>query len=79
MMDEADFYNAELENVLFQNCSLDKAEFSAVKCKNVDLRTSEISNVLGVEGLAGTIIDYTQLINLSPLLASKFNITVSDE
>jgi uncharacterized protein YjbI with pentapeptide repeats len=79
VLDEADFYNAELNNVWFQNCSLQKAEFSAAKCKAVDLRGSEISSLLGVEGLAGATIDSAQLVAISQLLAQSFKIHVSDK
>ena len=79
VLDEADFYSAELENVQFQGCSLSKAEFSAAKCKAVDLRTSEITEVLGVEGLAGATIDSVQLIAISQCLAQAFKINVSNE
>jgi uncharacterized protein YjbI with pentapeptide repeats len=79
VLDEADFYSSELENVQFQGCSLNKAEFSAAKCRFVDLRTSEIAGILGIEGLAGATIDSVQLIAISQLLAQSFKINISDE
>jgi hypothetical protein len=79
ILDETDFYSAELENVSFQNCSLYKTEFSSAKCKMVDLRSSEIANILGIEGLAGTIIDSVQLVAISQTLAQSLKIRVSDD
>lgn len=78
VLDEADFYSAELDNVQFQSCSLFKTEFSAAKCKSVDLRTSEIADVLGIEGLKGATIDGVQLISLAPLLASQLGLKIKN-
>jgi uncharacterized protein YjbI with pentapeptide repeats len=78
-LDEADFYAAELCNVSFGNCTLSKTEFSGSKLKQVDLRSSDISSVLGANSLAGAIIDSTQLITLAPLLAAEAKIEVNDE
>jgi uncharacterized protein YjbI with pentapeptide repeats len=79
VLDEADFYKTELENVQFLCCSLNKAEFSAAKCKDVDLRTSDLAGISGVEGLAGATIDSVQLIAIAQTLAHYFKIQVSDE
>ena len=79
VLDEADFYNTELENVQFQYCSLIKTEFSSAKCKKLDLRTSDISSILGIESLAGAIIDSMQLIALAPMLAQSFKIKIEDD
>ncbi|HUB93917.1 MAG TPA: pentapeptide repeat-containing protein [Verrucomicrobiae bacterium] len=79
VLDEADFYNAVLENVQFQGCSLEKTEFSAAKCKAVDLRGSQLSEVRGVQDLAGATIDSLQLVTISRLLASSLKIEVKDD
>jgi len=78
-LDEADFYSAELVNVQFKNCTLEKTVFSAAKLKSVDLRTSDIFNILGIDGLAGATIDSTQLLTLAPMLAAEFKIKVIDD
>lgn len=78
-LSEADFYNAQLENVSFENCLLNKTEFSASKLKKVDLRTSNITNIMGVENLGGAIIDNLQLMSLAPLLAAQHKIIVRDD
>jgi uncharacterized protein YjbI with pentapeptide repeats len=79
VLDEADFYNASLDNVVFESCSLLKTEFSTTQCRAVDLRTSDVSNILGIGGLAGATIDSVQLVAISQTLAQAFKITVSDK
>lgn len=76
---EADFYDAQLQNVSFENCTLFKTEFSGAALKKVDLRTSDISNIFGVGSLGGAIIDSAQLMNLAPVLALQYKITVKDD
>jgi uncharacterized protein YjbI with pentapeptide repeats len=78
ILDEADFYAAELENVDFQNCRMDMASFSGAKLKGVDFRSSDITGIVGINGLAGGIIDSMQLITLAPLLAATLKIVVAD-
>lgn len=78
-LSEADFYSAQLENVSFENCLLEKTEFSASKLKKVDLRTSNITNVLGIHNLSGAIIDSIQLTLLAPRLAAEYKIIIKDD
>jgi uncharacterized protein YjbI with pentapeptide repeats len=78
VLDEADFYNAGLEKVQFLNCSMSQTEFSSATCQAVDLRTSDITAISGINGLAGTTIDSVQLVAISHALAASFKIRVSD-
>ena len=78
VLDEADFYAAQLMNIQFKNCTLIKTQFSGSKLKAVDLRSSDMFNVLGIGSLGGATIDSTQLMALAPLLAAEFKIKVSD-
>jgi uncharacterized protein YjbI with pentapeptide repeats len=79
VLNEADFYGAALTDVQFQNCSLVQTVFSGSKLQRVDLRSSTISSILGIDSLAGAIIDSAQLVAIAPLLASAFKITVKDD
>lgn len=79
VLDEADFYAALLENVNFTNCSLIKTEFSTSKLMNVDLRTSDLSGILGIGSLAGATIDSIQLALLAPQLAYQLKLVVKDD
>jgi uncharacterized protein YjbI with pentapeptide repeats len=78
ILDEADFYMAELDHVYFESCSLQKTEFSSAKCKDVDLRTSDLTAVSGISGIKGATINSMQLIELGPLLAKNIGISVQD-
>lgn len=79
VLDEADFYAAQLINVAFQNCSLVKTQFSDATLKQVDLRTSDINDLLGVSSLKGAIIDSIQLVSLAPVLANQLGIDVKND
>lgn len=79
MLDEDDFYSAELCKVAFLNCTMEKTEFSGSKLKQVDLRTSHIAGISGISGLAGATIDSTQLVALAPILAAELKIEIKDE
>jgi uncharacterized protein YjbI with pentapeptide repeats len=79
ILDEADFYGATLESVRFQHCSLQKVTFSTVKCKHVDLRTSDLFDISGVDSLRGATIDSVQLIALAQTFAAQLGLRVSDE
>lgn len=74
----ADFYEAVLHSVSFEKCVMGDVQFSGVKCRNVDLRTSDITLIKGIDSLRGAIIDQTQLVSLAPMLAHQLGIEVKD-
>ncbi len=76
---ESDFYHARLTHVAFEDCMMDKSEFSGATLDKVDFRTSDVSNLRGVFSLRGAIIDSSQLIALGPLLAAQVGINVIDD
>ncbi len=78
VLDKADFYQAELKSVTFENCTLSETEFSQAKLDKVDLRTSDLTGIKGVENMKGAIINSTQLIYLAPLLVAQLGIIVED-
>ncbi len=72
ILEEADFYGADLNGNIFTDSDLTKAEMSASKLKNVDFRTSKISGLgLNIESLKGAIIDPSQINDLAWLLGVK--------
>ncbi|HEX8182804.1 MAG TPA: pentapeptide repeat-containing protein [Candidatus Saccharimonadales bacterium] len=79
VLEEADFYAAEMTDVVFEHCKLDKTAFSSAKLKRVDFRTSDITGVRNIQGLAGATIDSTQLMAIAPLLATELKIVVKDD
>jgi uncharacterized protein YjbI with pentapeptide repeats len=75
-MPEADFYGARLRNVRFERCDLSRASFDQARVEKVDLRTSTVTDLRGLAGLAGATIDPTQLVELAPALAHTVGLRV---
>lgn len=75
-LDEADFLSARLVDVIFEASNLKRAIFDSVSCVRVDLRTSEIDEVVGWKSLKGAMIDTTQLMSIAPYLAHELGIKV---
>lgn len=73
---ETDFIGATLHDVSLQGCNLERTIFNQVKCKQVDLRTSSISEVVGWKYLKGITIDNLQLVSVAPYLAHELGISV---
>ena len=68
---------AQLERVEFRDCVLKRADFSAVRMEDVDLRTvAELDIARGVERLAGAVISPAQLMDLAPVFAAQIGVRV---
>lgn len=73
----ADFRSCSMENVAFTDCDLAGAEFYGAKFTGVKFGGSDISAIkINIEDLKGAIIDRSQLLQLSELLAESVGITV---
>lgn len=69
---EARFMDLKLIRFSLENVHLGKAEFNMVSLANIDLSTCNIENFLiDPKCLKGTILNYSQIINLVPLLGIK--------
>lgn len=75
---EADFLGATLRDVSFENCTLERTVFDQVKCKNVDLRGSELHEIAGWKSLKGAIIDSVQLAGVAPYLAQELGLRINN-
>lgn len=75
-LNEADFLNATMTDVRFESCDLDKTIFDQVKCKKVDLRTSDVTTISGWQSLKGATIDSVQLTTIAPMLAAVIGLDV---
>jgi uncharacterized protein YjbI with pentapeptide repeats len=75
---ETDFMNAHLTYVDYQSSMLEKTVFNHVACKQVDLRTSQLIDVIGWRDLKGSIIDGAQLAGAAPYLAQELGLIVRD-
>jgi len=73
---ESDFLSAILHDVQFESCTLKKTIFDQVKCKQVDLRSSELLELSGWSSLRGAIIDSVQLAAIAPYLAQELGISI---
>jgi uncharacterized protein YjbI with pentapeptide repeats len=75
-LNETDFLGATLHDVSFQSCLLEKTVFDQAKCKQVDLRSSQLLEVSGWHSLKGATIDDLQLVAVAPYLACELGIIV---
>lgn len=74
ILEEADFYGAELGGVVFEDCDLLKAEFSHTKLNKTDFRTSKLAGVkVDIESLKGTLIEPSQVNDLAHLLGAEIS------
>ena len=73
---DTDFLGASLHDVVFESCVLEKTVFHQVKCKQVDLRSSELYEIVGWASLKGVTIDSAQLAAVAPHLANELGIVV---
>lgn len=66
---EADFQGAKINKVVFRDCDLRNVRFSGASLRGLDLRGSHIAGLhIDSDKLAGTVVDPSQLIELSTLL-----------
>ncbi|HET8884197.1 MAG TPA: pentapeptide repeat-containing protein [Candidatus Saccharimonadales bacterium] len=73
---ETDFMNAKLASVEFQSSVLEKTIFSQAVCKQVDLRSSQLVDIVGWRDLKGAVIDGAQLAMAAPYLAQELGLIV---
>lgn len=76
---DTDFLGAVLHDVTFESCTLERTVFTQAKCKLVDLRSSDLFELVGWASLKGAIIDGVQLAAVSPYLAHELGITVRSQ
>lgn len=75
---ETDFMNAKLTLTEFQSCTLEKTVFSQATCKQVDLRSSQLIDIVGWRDLKGATIDGAQLATAAPYLAQELGVIVQN-
>lgn len=73
---DLDAMGAHLTRVRFENCRLGSLELSAARLRDVDVSTSELEGIAGVESLRGLTISEFQLTQLAPALAAHVGLTV---
>ena len=75
-MSEADFLSARLVDGVFETSNLESAIFEKAACTKVDLRTSELIDLVGWKSLKGVTIDAVQLMSVAPHLANELGLRV---
>jgi uncharacterized protein YjbI with pentapeptide repeats len=73
---EADFGMSKLNSVAFESCIVDQADFSNCVNKRVEFSETPLYAVKGIAGLKGATISNQNLIEVAPLLASEFDLTI---
>jgi Pentapeptide repeats (8 copies) len=62
--------------VAIRNCRIETIDFMRATCESVDLRDTSFSRVNGIDGMRGTILNETQLVDLAPVLAGLLGIEI---
>jgi uncharacterized protein YjbI with pentapeptide repeats len=75
-LDEADFYGATLASVRLERCSIRRASFDAATLSRCEIRSCDLTEIAGVERLAGASIGWEELIQIADLLADAHGIAV---
>ena len=78
-LDESDFYEATLESVVFENSSLVAASLERASLSRCEIRGGDLSDLRGVERLAGSRVTWPEVIQLAALLAEAHGIAVITE
>ncbi|GAB2509957.1 pentapeptide repeat-containing protein [Paramicrobacterium agarici] len=75
-IDELDLGAASATRVSLSGCRVGALEVPGATLAHVDLRGLELSRIVGIDGLKGTVIDESQLTQLAPFFASQLGIEV---
>ncbi|HEY9476625.1 MAG TPA: pentapeptide repeat-containing protein [Mycobacteriales bacterium] len=70
--------SGDLSGVLFVDCDLNGAEFTATAANGTDLRSSRLAGARGLHSLRGAMIDVDQLITIAGQLAAEAGLRVCD-
>jgi uncharacterized protein YjbI with pentapeptide repeats len=76
---DVDFAGATLEDVEMFDCEMKDTNFSNIHARNLDLRGSRLSGVVGATSLKGAIVTTDQLFTFNHALARDLGIVVQDD
>jgi uncharacterized protein YjbI with pentapeptide repeats len=77
-MSDCDFYGASLKDVVFDHCNLREATFTSAKIERVDLIGCDLAGIRGIEALRGARMQWNDVLENAPLLASALGIEIID-
>lgn len=69
---------ATLKRVRFENCRTEEFDPRGFRATDVDLRGLDVAHILDIGGLRGTTLDYRQVVDLAPTLATAAGIHVAE-
>jgi uncharacterized protein YjbI with pentapeptide repeats len=75
-MRSADFGNATMTDVVFEDCELEGAVFSGARLRGVSLTGSKLAGMTGIVNLRGATMTLDQLIDIAPGLAAELGIVL---
>ena len=76
---ELDLGDARLESVHFDACEIDELGREGARLTKVDLSTTGLRRIRGIDGLRGATIGREQLLDLAPILAEHLGFIVREE
>lgn len=77
-LEEADFHGASLRSIRFERCILSGASVQGATFDRCELRGCDLTDLAGVERLAGTRMPLPDVIQIAGLLAAASGIEVID-
>jgi uncharacterized protein YjbI with pentapeptide repeats len=77
-LEEADFYGAKLRSVLFERCVLAAATFETAALERCELRGCDLTDIAGVDRLAGSRMPLADVVQIAALLATAAGIEILD-
>lgn len=76
---DASFASARLHSVSFVGCDLHGADFTGARCSRVELRDCKLEGLLGIEGLRGARLPWSDLLDNALVFAAALGIGLVDE
>lgn len=76
---ELDLSDARLERVRFVDCELSGARFHATRCSDVTFTGCRLDGVVGVTGLRGATVSWSDAVGLLPALARELGVRILDD
>ena len=76
---ESDFYAASLEGTRFFDCDLSGAQFSKARTSGARMHGSTLLELKGALGLAGAVIDSSQVLPVALAVLTELGMVIDDE
>jgi len=78
-LEEADFYGAELEDVLFERCDMRLASIDGIKSTRVELRDCNLEGLQGAGALRGVRMPWNDVVGNGAVFAAGLGIEIVDD